>query len=422
MNQAPQIHPITDISLPKAEFASLSCGGTLCMVSGGDAEVVRLRIVKSGGGMDCRLSQVASIAELLIPENSVHYPDGEAGRIIDYNGANFNVSTTKHHTVFTLTALSSKLLEVLPVLEDVILGPAYRKRDFEVMRDIVAMRYATSLVNVDSMAAKLLKYMMRGHSHPKAKWPTVEEIRNISFDEVTDFCHNSIRGSRPATAFLSGNFSDSHLQAVENLLNTLPCDAKSPESIVTYRPEEPGIHTVKIPQALQGGIRMGLPIPSAASPAGVHLRNAICALGGYFGSRLMRNIREDKGYTYGIYSSMLNDLEGASMCISVQTDISTVEAVIDETRKEMSLLVQNPPQGDELERLRQYLALELAAAVDTPFSIADEYMRQATGLVPEGFFDARARSLASLSPEIISATASQYLLPENLRIAVATNR
>lgn len=149
------------------------------------------------------------------------------------------------------------------------------------------------------------------------------------------------------------------------------------------------------------------------------MRNTIYALGGYFGSRLMQNIREDKGYTYGIQAYMLNNIEGASMRISVQTDVSLVDAVIEETRKEMLLLAENPPVGEELDRLRQSLALELAAVVDTPFSVADEYMRQLTGLVPSDFFARRIASLASLSPEIIARTAATYLRPEHLRIALA---
>ncbi len=108
------------------------------------------------------------------------------------------------------------------------------------------------------------------------------------------------------------------------------------------------------------------------------------------------------------------------MHISVQTDVSTVDPVIDETRKEMRLLAENPPQGNELERLRQYLALELAAVVDTPFSVADEYMRQLTGLVPSDFFLQRVASLSTLSPEINSATASAYPSPEELPIVAAT--
>lgn len=416
----PEIHPITDICLPAANVLTLPSGMKLCCVQGGDAEVVRLRIVWKGGEMDCRLPHVARIAEMLIPEDSKNFPGGEVSRLLDYNGARFNVTTTNHSTIFTLTVLSSKLASVLPIVADLIHNPVYNPHTFSVMRDIVAMRYATSLVDVDARAALLLNQAMRGSTHPHATSPTPDQVREISLEEVTDFCRHTLRCASEALGFLSGNFTDENLTAVKSLLESMPDDQSPMRQVIDFVPGNPGIVTTHIPEALQAGICMGLPVPGAASSVGVDIRNAISALGGYFGSRLMKNIREDKGYTYGIQAFMLNHLEGASMHISVQTDVSTVDPVIDETRKEMRLLAENPPQGNELERLRQYLALELAAVVDTPFSVADEYMRQLTGLVPSDFFLQRVASLSTLSPEIISATASAYLSPDELRIAVAT--
>lgn len=418
--KAPEILPITDIRLPDADFRTFASGLQLCCVHGGDADVVRLRIVWKGGERDCRLPHVAQIAELLMPEQSKKYRGGEVARLIDFNGARFNIATTKHETILSLTVLSSRLSEVLPIVADLIHNPLYDSHTFGVMRDIVAMRYATAMVDVEARAGLLLDHVMQGASHPHSVLTTPEQVREISFDEVTDFCHRTLRCASEAKAFLSGNYSAENLRQVEDLLRNLPDDSSPLSRIIGFVPDPAGIYTAAIPEALQAGICMGLPVPQPSDPDGVNLRNTICALGGYFGSRLMRNIREDKGYTYGINAHMYTDREGASMQISVQTDISTIDPVIEETRKEMRLLAENPPEGEELERLRQYLALELAAVIDTPFSVADSYMRELVGIVPTGFFKRRVESLATLSPEIIASTASRYLNPADLRIAIAT--
>jgi len=416
----PEIHAITNIRLPKADIRKLPSGMRLCCVRGGDAEVVRLRIVWNRGELDCRLPQVARIATLLMPEGSEHFPDGEAARILDFNGARLTISTTDHCTVLTLTCLTSKLSSVLPVVTDIICHPSLKEQTFSLMREISAMRLATAMMDVDTRASMLINRLMRGKAHPKSAEITPESVRGISYEEVVLYYHHTFRGGNSAIALVSGNFSDKNLQTVEDMLGRLPCETVPEIQLAAFVPDSPGVYTTRVADALQAGIRMGMPVPSAGTPEGVDVRNAISALGGYFGSRLMRNIREDKGYTYGIQAYMLNNPEGPAMHITVQTDISLVNAVIEETRKEMLKLADNPPAGEELERLRQSLALELAAVVDTPFSIADEYMRQLTGLVPDDFFAHREASLSTLSSDIIGATAAKYLNPAALRIAIAT--
>ena len=94
------------------------------------------------------------------------------------------------------------------------------------------------------------------------------------------------------------------------------------------------------------------------------------ALGGYFGSRLMSNIREDKGYTYGISSALMGALNGAYITIQSQQDHAYTDAVIEETMKEIERLRTKPMGKDELERLRAFAMSQLAAVLDTPFDIS----------------------------------------------------
>lgn len=420
MNAKPTVHPITGIRLPEAETSTLPSGLKFCRVHGGDADVVRLRVVWKGGERDCRIPQVARIASLMIPEASQGYPDGQAARALDFNGAGLGVTSTNHSTILTLTVLSSKLAAVLPVVADLIHHPAYGEKTFGVMRGIEAMRLATSMVDVDSRAAMLLSQVMAGKGHPAASAPTPSDVEAITFSEVTDFCRRTLGYASGAVAFLSGNFTDGNLSDAEEFLSSLPDCTEPPSQFTEFHPDVPGRYSVAVPDALQGGIRMGLPSIGPFHADFVALRESVTALGGYFGSRLMRNIREDKGYTYGIQSYILTGREGASVRVAVQTDVSTIDAVIGETRLEMRRLAENPPCGEELERLRQNLALELAAVVDTPFSVADEYMRVLTGLVPDNLFRLRSEALSVLSPETIADAAARYLSPDALRIAVAT--
>lgn len=417
----PPVRPFTDIRLPEAEISTFGSGLKFCRVHGGDADVLRLRIAFRGGEADCRLPQVAQIASLLIPEASKHYPSGTASGTFDFNGAIFGVSVINHHTILTLTSLTSKFDAVAEVLEDIIHNPVYEEKTHEVMRNIVAMRYATSLADVDTRSGLLLNRIMRGPSHPAAVSPTVGDINAITLAEVADFCRRTLRGGSEAVAVLSGNYTDSNLWRAEEMLLNLPCDSVSAITDIPYQPEAPGRYAEQVPGAVQAGVRMGLPAISPFERGYAELSNAVTALGGYFGSRLMSNIREDKGYTYGIQSYILNHREGPSVRISVQTDISTVDAVIEETRHEMRRLAECPPSGDELHRLRQNIALDLASTVDSPFNAAEPYLHSLAALTPEDMFRRRVEALQTLTSEKIARAAARWLDPDALRIAIAAD-
>lgn len=223
--------------------------------------MVRLRIVWYGGEMDCRLPQVARITSLLLPEATKSYPNGEVARILDFNGAKLNISTTHHNTVLTLTTLTSKLGKVLPVVADIIKNPCLDEHTFELMREITAMRLATSLADVDTCASLMLNNVMRGSDHPNSMAVTPDMVRNIELEEVKKFYRDTVRCASSAIALVSGNFSDSELREVKKMLTAMPDDGGAAFPLVPFVPDHAGIYIKPVDDALQAGIHIGLRCP-----------------------------------------------------------------------------------------------------------------------------------------------------------------
>ena len=143
------------------------------------------------------------------------------------------------------------------------------------------------------------------------------------------------------------------------------------------------------------------------------------ALGGYFGSRLMTTIREEKGLTYGITAALIGSQEGAYLKISAQCDKSFTAAVLDETRNELRRLVTDPPRGEELQRLKLHAQSALAEMLDTPQSIATYYITELLVNTPTNYYDMQQDSIDAFGPDKCAALAEKYLNPDKLLTAIA---
>jgi predicted Zn-dependent peptidase len=151
----------------------------------------------------------------------------------------------------------------------------------------------------------------------------------------------------------------------------------------------------------------------------IPLRIAVMALGGYFGSRLMTSIREEKGLTYGISAALEGSHEAANITINAQCDPAYVDEVISQTFAEIERLANEPMPREELEALIQYLSSALAVTLDSPLSIADHYITQLTVGTPPDYFEQQFNVLGAITPATIAEMTSKYIKPELFATFVA---
>ena len=146
------------------------------------------------------------------------------------------------------------------------------------------------------------------------------------------------------------------------------------------------------------------------------------ALGGYFGSRLMTNIREEKGLTYGINASLMGELQGSYVSITAKCDKNNTDIVLAETEAEIRRLVSEPPCGEELERMRIYAATSLAKTLDTPQSMMQYYQNMICTGTPHDYFTRQFKCINALTPDMIARIAAEYLRSDSIITVVAGNK
>ena len=135
----------------------------------------------------------------------------------------------------------------------------------------------------------------------------------------------------------------------------------------------------------------------------------------------MSNIREDKGYTYGINASIASLHEGASVAISCETDNRYASAVMEEIEKEISRLAENPMGADEFEVVRSSIMSGLTAMLDSPFSIMDYHQMMDMFGLPPDYYAYQLEQLSSLTAQKIMECAERYLVSAPRLTAMAGN-
>ena len=132
-------------------------------------------------------------------------------------------------------------------------------------------------------------------------------------------------------------------------------------------------------------------------------------LGGYFGSRLMSNIREDKGYTYGIYS--VTQIHRGSIVFYITADVAAdvAQAAVDEVMNEINRLQQQPISEEELERVRNYMMGDFIRSIDGVFDLSERYRQMVATHVGEQLTTNLLDAIATATPEQLQTLAQTYL-------------
>lgn len=413
----PAVHPFAPMSMPRETVERLDNGLTFHRFSGGDQPVCNLTLHLAGGIAEMG-EAAAKILASQLSEGTTNRSAVEIAEALDYSGVRFNTQVLTHHTTIKLSLLTSNLPDILPVVADMITAPTFPGDRLDVARQRLISALRVSHEDPSAVADMKLQPLFWGLDNPLAHEMTEDDINSVNSDTLHGL-HKGLVCPARMHAYFSGLLDDADISAVRYFLNGLPEFSKGYDMELHPAMPQPGGSTVvnRMPSAMQSAISCSIPAPGREHPDYVPLRFAIMALGGYFGSRLMSNIRESKGLTYGISAALMGSQDGSQTYISTTTDRSASDIVLDEIRHELTDMALNPPSGEELERFRTFAMTGLAEQLDNPISVMQYYGSQNLVGTPQNYFERQQEVLSALTPDEISRVSTLYLNPENLLIS-----
>lgn len=417
---APAVTEMTTFTLPAVRRRILPSGIEMIIYDRCEEPVNYLTFVMPGGDAEFPSPAYSALNAIMRREGTVNYSGNDINSILDFNGSWLNITSSDHHLSIAMRSLNSQLANTLPVFKEMAFFPIFPEKALEVRREALAGNVEVALTDVDFLAMTASDKLIKGKKHPCARTDTPDSIREITSRLLTTNFQNCF-SPRNGKIFLCGMITSEVENAVALTFSEIPEGRnENIANIIPFKPAPPlTIEKITRPDARQSSVVMTIPAIDRSHPDYIPLHIIVSALGGYFGSRLMLNIRERLGLTYGICASLLGGAEGSYVQIQADTDSKNVDRMCDEVRKELKRLAADPPTGAELKRLRQSLLSSQAAILDSPFSIIDYHISKLTAYIPEKYFEAKLDAIAKLTPETISRVAENYLKPDELRMAIA---
>lgn len=371
----PSTHPIqADIPFRPTEEI-LPNGATLVCLPMPNEHLLRMDVCFPGGRSLQNTPLQAQLAISQLGEGSRRYPSTRVAERLDYYSATLQTTCNFCIAGLSLICLPRFLPRILPILRSLLDEPSYGRRRLHQAVDTARANWLIARQRVDKVANKALF----GHIFPPGN-PLAHQLEERHFSQITPALlrsyHDHAFCASHATIFLTGALAPDSEQHVRNALGTDPWGGRHPAPIRwPDLPQSPACYTrydEPMPTVtVQSALRMAFLLPPLDHPDMPLLRLAGTILGGYFGSRLMSNIREDKGYTYHIGNQMLQYPGGTLLVIATEVGSSFTEQTITEILREIQRMADQPVPDDEMSLVKNYLSGRACRQYEPHISLTD---------------------------------------------------
>ena len=418
----PIVNPIEHIDMVKAEKRILSNGNPVHFVNAGTQDVVKIDFVFEAGTWFQTTNLVASLCNSMLEEGSENYTAAEIAEKVDFYGAYIQLTVDQNQGFVSVVCLLKYLPVILEVLEDLIKRSIFPEYELQVLIDKNKQKWLLENEKVRTLCQKKFTQVMFGDAHPYAINNKLEDFDVITRDDLMEF-YRTFYHSGNCHIIAAGIIDEQVLGLLDKYFggnDWAQNQAVKPEYAICTDPVK--MHHVEKAGGIQTAIRMGKFWVPKTHPDFHALSILVTIFGGYFGSRLMTNIREEKGYTYGIGSFVLTLKKASYLVISTEVGNTYVEPTLSEIALEMRKLQTEPISENELETVKSYLLGEFLRDFDGPFALASSFKAINDFDLDYTFYDEALKVLRNITSQELMALAQKYLNPEDFHTVVAGSK
>ena len=412
---APSFTRSTDFELIRPEELTLPNGTKVFFVSGGTQSVIRVEIILKAGRWFESVWGASYFSSQLLSKGTSGKNSFEIAQIFDQYGAHFEISPGLDVVSIALYTLNKNLRPTLALVRELLEDSAFPEKELTQSKNIYLQNLKVNNEKTSFQAAKLFRKKLFGENHPYGKELEAEDVTALTTEQLKE--HYTSLG-KDFTLIVSGKVDDAGKRSIVEAFSTLPHRVVSGKQIPTDTVNT--LHErISKKGSVQSSIRMGRKaIPrSHADYASVLFLNHI--LGGYFGSRLMKNIREDKGLSYGIYASLHTLQNDNYTVIGADVNNENLDLTFEEIRKELKRLRTELIDAEELEIARNHFIGSLQAEITTPFAHADKIKNIFLFNLPPNYYQKLINTIDGIQGEELIGIAAKYFAEDSfIEVAV----
>lgn len=411
---APPSKKIEHINILKAEKTILDNQIPLYTILAGEQPVFRLEVIFEAGGRKETAFGTSLFTSKMLSEGTSKHSATEISEFFDQYGAFLEISQTADRFSIMIYGLTEHLPKFLPILSEMLTDSTIPSKEFDMQKTIAMQNLKVNLEKTSFLAGQLFREQLYGKSHPYGRSLTLDTIEKLSREDVLSFYQKNIQ-NKPFKVFLSGSFGETEIQNINDSLGKITVNQTVVEDnsfeILNKKTEDVLVEKL---QNMQSSIRIGKLLFNRTNPDFFKFIVTNTLLGGFFGSRLMKNIREEKGFTYGISSVLMPFRESGYLVIGTDVKKEFTQQTLDEIRKEILRLQTELVPEDELETTKNYMIGAFVGSLNTPFEIADRQKVVILDSLPADFYENYIQHVRSVSSADVIEMANKYLQIDSL--------
>lgn len=401
--QAPPFSLSTDYSLTPSENFILPGGQPIYVFRGLSQNVAKLDLVFKAGKWFEPASGVSYFTAQLLRKGTRSRTSFAIAEALDRLGAHLEITAGFDTVTVSLFVLGRNLFAAMEVFLEILREPSFPEEELRQEKEIFIQNLRVNNEKTNVLASREFRKAIFGSEHPYGNSTEEPDANRIISSQLKEFFQSHFQLQ---SAFLVGPLDDHRLDQLLDLLRfTSKVAAKDPKPL-----NQPGSsQSLAKAGSVQASIRLGKVCVRKQDRADYY--DAVMAnhlLGGFFGSRLMKNIREEKGLTYGIYSAMHHLQHASYWVIGAEVNKENASQASEEIRREILALQNEPVPADELDVARNYFIGSWQSDNATLFAVAEKVRSIHEFRLPPDYYSRMFSHLMKMKPSDVQEAAREH--------------
>jgi predicted Zn-dependent peptidase len=413
---APPFNRTTDFELLHPEKVATASGAEIYFVLGGSQDVSKVELIFPAGRWVEKVWGASYFSSQLLNKGTRHKGSYEIAQRFDSLGAHLEVHSALDFVSVSLYSLNKNLEAGLRLLLELLTESIFPEKELEQLKSIYLQNLKVNREKTSFQASLLIRKNIFGETHPYGKELEEAEVNPLQQQQVAEHFNNFFK---TCTILVSGKVTEANQRLITNVFAPFAFHALQKKESTVFAEARSYRQVVEKEGSVQSTIRMGKRFIDRAHADYVDTVFLNHILGGYFGSRLMKNIREEKGLSYGISSSLHALKHDSYLMIGADVNRENMTLTFEEIGKELKRLRTEPIDAEELETARNHFTGSLQSEITTSFAHADKIKTILLYNLPAEHYQNMIRRIDAITADDLLRTASTYFKEDSfIEVAV----
>lgn len=404
-----------DVKLPPYRSVRLSNGVEVYLIDMGTEDTMMIDWVFFAGNCYEPQKSVAAAVNHLLKNGTSGRSAFELNEHFEFYGSYLSRHCYNETAELVLHCLSKHAGALVPVVAEIIADSIFPQEELDIYVRNAGQRLEVNLQKCEFVASRLIDAYLFGENHPYGRYSDPHDYTALRREQLLAFYDQYYRNGN-CVIFVAGKLPEGLVDVLEKEFGSLPIRSHTGAGNDILYKFEPASEKKKLlvndAQGVQAAVRIARHFPNRHHPdfQKVMILNNI--FGGFFGSRLMGNIREDKGYTYGIYSYLLNHIHQSGWLVTTEAGRDVSTATVREVYAEMEALRTERIEEEELDMTRNFMIGSIVGDLDGPFQVLARWKNLVLNGLDEAYFYNAITTIKTVTAEELQELSKKYLVPE----------